>query len=72
MGLWNVLKDRLWKTPSMREHLRRSVDVALHYFFNDELMDRRIDSLVMMIEAEVERDPQKREQCRIFLKRKRH
>ncbi len=70
MGLRNVLKDRLWKTSSMREHLRRSVDIALHYFFNDELMDRRIDSLVMMIQAEVERDPQKRGTMQDFFETK--
>lgn len=70
MGLRSVLKDRLWKTLSMREHLRRSVDVAMHYFFNDELMDRRIDSLIMMIQAEVERDPQKRGTMQDFFETK--
>jgi spore coat protein H len=55
----NVLKDRLWKIPELREQLRLRVDTLLRTVFTEERMDRRIDSLAALIKDEVAMDPQK-------------
>ena len=67
MGPHSVLKDRLWKNASMREHLRRCVDTALQTFFRSEVMDGRIDSLASILQSSVEEDHQKRGTMRDFL-----
>ena len=59
VGPDNVLKDRLWKQPEVREILRRRVDTLLQTVFTVERMYPRIDSLAAAIKDEVARDPQK-------------
>lgn len=60
MGPHNVLKDRLWNAPAMREQLRHNVDSVLKTVFTEDRLHRRIDSLAAFIRPEVERDPEKR------------
>ena len=56
----NVLKDRIWKTPSLQEHLRRRVDTLLQTVFTDEHMSRRIDSIATVIQSSVKGDTLRR------------
>ncbi|MBI4546390.1 MAG: CotH kinase family protein [Ignavibacteriae bacterium] len=58
-GPSNVLKDRLWNTPSLRERLRQKVDTLLQTVFIEERMHSRIDSLAALIQSDVALDPQK-------------
>ncbi|TLY32443.1 MAG: hypothetical protein E6K56_03230 [Ignavibacteria bacterium] len=58
-GPSNVLRDRLWKNPALREALRRRVDTILRTVFTEERMDARIDSLVALIHTDVAADSQK-------------
>jgi spore coat protein H len=58
-GPGNVLKDRLWNTPAMRERLRRRVAELLETVFTEERMGRAIDSLATLVRPEVARDPAK-------------
>ncbi|HZY09583.1 MAG TPA: CotH kinase family protein, partial [Bacteroidota bacterium] len=55
----NVLKDRFWNTPSLREQLRLRVDTLLQTVYTEERMHARIDSLSALITIDVYRDPQK-------------
>lgn len=58
-GPANVLKDRIWKIPSLRERLHRRVDTLLRTVFTEGVLHPRIDSLAALIRDEVRRDPQK-------------
>ena len=58
-GPSNVLRERLWKNPALREGLRQRVDALLHSLFTEERMFPRIDSLVSLIQADVAADSQK-------------
>ncbi|MBI1803772.1 MAG: CotH kinase family protein [Ignavibacteriae bacterium] len=58
-GPENVLKDRIWKTPRLREHLSQYVDTLLHTLFTDERMSHRIDSLTAVIGSDVRADTAK-------------
>jgi len=59
-GPRNVLKDRLWNTPAMRARLKARVGELLENVFTEERMGRWIDSLALVVRAEVARDPEKR------------
>jgi hypothetical protein len=58
-GPGNVLKDRLWNSPAMREHLRVRVAELLDRIFTEARMGNWIDSLAAVVRPEVGNDPLK-------------
>ncbi len=63
----NVLKDRIWKTPVLREHLQRYVDTLLQTVFTEEWMFHSIDSLEGLIRLAVQMDSLKQGSDEDFL-----
>ena len=58
-GPSNVLKDRFWNTPSLREEFRLRLDALLATVFTESRQHARIDSLAQSIGEEVRLDPYK-------------
>ncbi|GEM_PF-798168 len=58
-GPSNVLKDRLWSTPSLYNILRQRVDTLLQSVFAPERLRPKIDSLAALIQNDAEVDPDK-------------
>jgi len=55
-GPSNILKDRIQRTPSMREHLRRRVDTLLSTVFTAQHLWPHIDSLAALIAQDAAAD----------------
>jgi len=66
-GPGNVLKDRIWNTPALREELRRYADTLLQTVFTEDHMNHRIDSLAVLIRSEVQVDSARRGTYEDFL-----
>jgi spore coat protein CotH/photosystem II stability/assembly factor-like uncharacterized protein len=58
-GPYNVLKNRLLNTPSLKELFRQRVDTVLQTLFTEQRLYPRIDSLAAVVENDVALDPDK-------------
>ena len=58
-GPTNIMKERMMRSESMREHLRLRVDTLLNSIFTNTHLDPFIDSIASMIQSDVAADSQK-------------